>query len=384
MRAVVVGGGISGLACAIALGQRGWRVDVLERAPAPRTEGFTIDFYGPGYDAAGALGVLDELRSRGRVYETARYVDVDGRPRGELPIAAFVRVRQGRYFSIPRGSIEAGLRAALPTTAQVRYGATATVLEPGDETHPARVDTAGERIEADLVLACDGLHSRTRAVGTQIRHLGYLTSAFTVHDPALARELGNVVQLSDTLDRQVGAYTVGEDGVSALLVAPGGPELPDDRTAWIRTRMQGAFPIADRLAKAMPADLYLDQVAQSIAPSWRNGRVLGMGDAAHAVSLVAGQGASLAIAGADALGRAIDAAPSLPAALDAYELAWRPVVEREQERGRRMAAGFVPRRNLERRVRRIMLGAARFPPIGRALAAAAAGTAATHGGAQSR
>lgn len=56
MKAVVCGAGIAGLALARQLSTRGWDVVVVEKAPGPRTQGYMIDFFGAGYDAAEAMG----------------------------------------------------------------------------------------------------------------------------------------------------------------------------------------------------------------------------------------------------------------------------------------------------------------------------------------
>ena len=57
MKALIQGAGISGLACARVLDERGWDVTIVEAATAPRTGGYMIDFFGPGWEAAARLGV---------------------------------------------------------------------------------------------------------------------------------------------------------------------------------------------------------------------------------------------------------------------------------------------------------------------------------------
>ena len=75
MKAVICGAGIAGLALARQLSTHGWEVVVLEKAPGPRTQGYMIDFFGAGYDAAEAMGVLPRLRELGYRVEEARFVD---------------------------------------------------------------------------------------------------------------------------------------------------------------------------------------------------------------------------------------------------------------------------------------------------------------------
>jgi 2-polyprenyl-6-methoxyphenol hydroxylase-like FAD-dependent oxidoreductase len=57
-RVVVSGAGIAGLATALRLHRAGWKVLVVERAPARRSSGYLVNLLGQGYDAAERLGVL--------------------------------------------------------------------------------------------------------------------------------------------------------------------------------------------------------------------------------------------------------------------------------------------------------------------------------------
>jgi 2-polyprenyl-6-methoxyphenol hydroxylase-like FAD-dependent oxidoreductase len=62
VRALICGAGIAGLTLARLLSQQGWSVHLAERAGALRHEGYMIDFFGPGFDAAEAMGLLPRLR----------------------------------------------------------------------------------------------------------------------------------------------------------------------------------------------------------------------------------------------------------------------------------------------------------------------------------
>lgn len=286
------------------------------------------------------------------------------------------------------------LRTALPPEVVLRQGRVITRIdqEPGAGA-PVRVGLDdGTVLAADLVLGADGLHSGVRrlVLGEEesfVRPLGYHTAAFTCFAPHLAERLGEDVHLTDVRDGQVGLFAVdlgrpaerpGDAGVvSAFVVTRGGADLPSDPQAAVRRELVRHGPVAQELLDRVPPDLYLDVVAQSVVPRWRRGRVVVVGDAAHAVSLLAGQGASLAIAGATALASHVRGARDLDEALIRYETSWRAVVEPVQATGRRAASAFVPRTRRDQWLRRMVLRAARLPGVDRRLTASITG-AATH------
>lgn len=98
-----------------------------------------------------------------------------------------------------------------------------------------------------------------------------------------------------------------------------------------------------------PPDPYDDAVAQVLMPCWHQRAVVLIGDAAAAVSLLAGQGGAMAVCAAAALGDAlgpVSRPEQLPAALDEYERAMRPKIANARASGRRAANSFLPSRKL--------------------------------------
>ena len=83
------------------------------------------------------------------------------------------------------------------------------------------------------------------------------------------------------------------------------------------------------------------------------------------MSLIAGQGASLGMAGAYVLADQLASAPTIDEALDGYERLWRPVAEEKQKVGRSGARWFLPAWTWQLLVRRVGLRAARLPFIDR-------------------
>jgi 2-polyprenyl-6-methoxyphenol hydroxylase-like FAD-dependent oxidoreductase len=120
--------------------------------------------------------------------------------------------------------------------------------------------------------------------------------------------------------------------------------------------------------------VYYDQVAQVELPVWSRGRVVFAGDACQAVSLLAGQGASLAIAGGVLLVEKITSGVELSAAFAEYEEEWMPVVVEKQAAGRRAASGFLPRTPLQLWVRRVSRALLRSPFFGKFVTSAITGT----------
>ncbi|MQA98401.1 MAG: FAD-dependent oxidoreductase [Streptosporangiales bacterium] len=376
MKAVICGAGIAGLAVARQLSELGWEVLVLEKAPGPRTQGYMIDFFGAGYDAAEAMGVLPRLRELGYRVHEARFVDGAGRRRATIGFDQFAQSVDGRLLSIMRPDLELALRESLPGAVDLRYSTSLTHIENRPEEVRVTL-TDGEVVRADLLVGADGIHSRVRELvfgeeRNYLRHLGFHTAAFTFTHPAIHAEVGDRFHLTDSVDREVGLYALRGGRVAAFTVhRTADPTLPDDPRATLLAEYGSlGWVVPDVLAACPPNDaVYYDQVAQVRLPSWRSGRVVLAGDACHAVSLLAGQGASLGIAGAYVLAEQLRRAGSVEDALACYERLWRPVAEEKQAVGRRAARWFLPRSAAELRLRHVMLALSRLPGLDGLLAA---------------
>jgi 2-polyprenyl-6-methoxyphenol hydroxylase-like FAD-dependent oxidoreductase len=377
MHVVVCGAGIAGLALAHRLASLGQDVTVLERTPSPRTQGYMIDFFGPGYDAMRAMGLLPALSEVAYHVREAVLVDDRGRRRAAIDILQFA---EGDLLSVTRPDLERVLREHLPAGVDLRYGATLTgVTSRPDGVRIGLAD--GSAVDADVLIGADGIHSAVRRLvfgpeASYLRYLGFHTAAYTFDAPDIHDEVDGRFLLTDTIGSQFGFYSLRDGRVASFAVhRTADPSLPVDARAAIRSAYDGLGWVVPEALALCPYDdeIYYDQVAQIVMPRWSEGRVALVGDACYAVSLLAGQGASLGIAGAFVLADKLVGSASIEAGLAGYERVWRPIVEEKQKAGRSAARWFLPGSRLELVSRRVLLRILRLPLLRTLLPAAIAG-----------
>ncbi|MFG3116747.1 FAD-dependent monooxygenase [Streptomyces sp. NPDC048197] len=349
MKAVICGAGIAGLALAQRLDTFGWEVVVLETAPGPSTHGYMIDLSGPVQDAAGAMGLLPRLRQLTYPVREAVSIDHSGQIRALLTYEQPGKAAGGQLLSLMRPDLEQALRESLSHRVDLRF-ATSLVHIDNDVTGIRAILTDHSSVGADLLVGADGLHStvRSMAYGDEARYLRYLgfhTAAFVFDAPDVHARLRNRFCLTDTLGRQMGFYGLRNGKVAALAVhRTPDPALPDDVRAALLREYSGLGWVTPRALERCPSadHIYYDQVAQIELPQWSRGRVTLVGDACQAVSLLAGQGAALGMAGACILADQLHRTDSVEAALRRYERIWQPVIADEQRTVREAARWFVP------------------------------------------
>lgn len=373
MHAIVSGAGVAGLALAGRLARDGWTVDVVERAAAPRRAGYLLDLHGAGYDAAEELGVLEAIAARAESFGELRAVDAAGRVRGRATIGAD-RAVDGRWLTVLRPMLVEALEASLPAGVRVRRGVQLTTAHDDGERGTVLLSD-GERLEGDVLVGADGAGSRVRTLlwgdaSDAVRPLGDLVAiAWVGDDPQLAADLSGRVASQVELGRQLVVAPLGASEVTGLALLRGVPAAEARRAI-------AAMGVLGRRAVRAIREPYVEAVAQTRVEPWVRGRAVLLGDAAASMSLAAGTGASLALAGAARLADELAWArhPSdVRAGLAAFERDWRPDVEREQAHARRAAAAVAPGSRVELEAQRALWRAAAVPGVTQLVARATGG-----------
>jgi 2-polyprenyl-6-methoxyphenol hydroxylase-like FAD-dependent oxidoreductase len=378
MKAIICGAGISGLSAAAFLADDGWDVVMVEQAAGPRPQGYMIDFFGPGWQAAAALGIIPRIRDLGYLVERLDYVDRRGNTRASLPFARFSQVARGELVSILRPDLELAIREAVPPGVDLRYGRTVLAVGQSRASVSATLDD-GTFLEADLLIGADGIHSGIRELvfGPEadfFHYLGFHVGAYSFRDVEVAPLVGDRFAVTDTRKEAMFFYRLRDGSLTAMAVhRTDDPTPPDDPRAVLRSRYGRLNWICPAALRLCPEDLYYDQVAQIRMPRWHTGRVVLVGDAAAAVSLLAGQGASLGMAAAYALATELKKQPDLGRALDSFETRIRPLVQRHQKAGVSAAHWFVPGTRHAALMRRTVIRLAGIPGMTRLISSAVVG-----------
>jgi 2-polyprenyl-6-methoxyphenol hydroxylase-like FAD-dependent oxidoreductase len=335
--AIVVGGGIAGFASAVSLARAGWAVTVLERAAAFGEVGAGLAITRNGMAALDALGVGEAVRAVGRQTVSAGIQDPAGRWLVRMPDTARVRATT-TIWGVHRRRLHAALWQAAEDADRVELvtGAEVTDLQPG---HPggtaATVSWRGAAgtgtRQAGLVVAADGVRSVVRErlfPEVQARYSGSTSWRAVVAD---TDSDGRLVQVWGPR-AEFGAVRISEQEIywyGYFQHAQGA--VFEDEAAAAGQRFAGYPSWSRALVAATTEDRLMRHDVHHLPDALANytrGRVVMVGDAAHAMLPTSGQGASSALEDGVCVGRLIGAPVAgggdLATALATFDQARRP------------------------------------------------------------
>ncbi|MGW1723572.1 FAD-dependent oxidoreductase [Streptomyces sp. NPDC002306] len=342
---LVIGGGTAGAATALALHRAGHEATVYEAHPdAAEDLGAFLTLASNGMRALAQIDAAAAVAAVGFPLTTMRVLDGSGtelasRPLGEAGDPLL------QYRCLRRGELNAVLQAeAVRRGIGVQHGARLVSVQDGPDTVTAHFADGGTA-SGDLLVGADGLNSAVRR------------SVAPAARPRYAGEhvfYGHTTEAPSTAERGSGRITFlrGPEAAFGYAVSPAGetfwfcrvagepsagPEPTDgDPSRWRELLVPLLRADASRSDRALAADI-VEATADGVmvtratemppATPWHRGRVLLVGDAAHAASPATGQGASMALEDAVVLAKALRDAPDSERALTAYEALRRPRVE---------------------------------------------------------
>lgn len=374
MKILICGGGIAGLTLAFCLERRGLHPVVIEKSPRLRDAGYMLDFYGPGYDAAERMDLVPDLEKIHYPITCLTFVDTRGREKLSIGYVPLRKLFDNRHFNFMRGDLERLLHDRIKDRVEVRFGTTVTAFAQDD----ARVQITfanGSAEDYDLLVGADGVHSETREhlfgdEGQFSRFLGYVTAAFIIDDPTGLDFARDAFATLTVPGRQVGIYPIRGGRLATFFLHEAAQPPLDASPVAVRQelgRVYGAMGwiVSDLFDRLGPdTNVYFDAVTQIELPNWSKGRVTLVGDACQCVSLLAGQGASLAMAGASVLASELSTVRTmndLTRALARYKQRIQPIVKEKQRAGRAFAHWFLPDNHWRLAVRDLTMRLAGWP-----------------------
>ena len=329
---LIVGGGVGGLALALAMKGRGYLIEILERTATPRPSRRGDLLQPNGLTVLEHLGVLEEMTAMAVPIPTWRYYGREGTPLTSRdyrildhphPYALSLLSHLTRQVLCDRAVRESGIR--------LQPGSEVTgLLRDGDRLVGAvvREGAATREVEARLIVAADGAQSATReAMGIRAAVRQY-PEAYLTMVIGRAGGLGAEGRLYFGARSYLGIIPVSQDMCYAFYyVHPSRyPEIRQRGLNALKAEIAAAVPaVADGLVRLTTWDdlVYWPCVSVRCATWVTNGGAL-LGDAAHAISPHVAQGTNQALVDAwtlaEVAGRALDRGDCSAAALAPYEI----------------------------------------------------------------
>lgn len=331
-RILISGGGIAGPALAYWLRRYGFRPSIVERASEVRTGGYRIQIEGSGIQALQRMELLEAFRRHGG--PAPRNMRLTMRPGGrplELPGGASVSTEPG--LAIQRGTAAERIYLHTKDDVEYRFGDSITAINQHPDGATVHFER-GEPEEYDLVIAADGIHSRTRSLAfagvDPIHYLGTNLALFTLDNALGLRDqvIGHAWPRRGSLIATFPGNAMLEG--QFLFRDPKPIEDVEQHKRLVRDLFGADGWHAPLLLRAMDEApfAHFAPTAQVRMESWTAGRVALVGDAGYCPDPMTGQGTSLALVGAAVLAHEIsNANGNHRVAYPAYEAAIRKFVD---------------------------------------------------------
>lgn len=324
-RALIVGGGLSGVSAAICLRREGIDVEIVEREPVWGALGTGITLMGPALRALKQLGVLEECMADGAGGSEMCLFNAEGDLLHTLEVHGLL----GPDWPAVGGMMRPTLHKILAEKARaagvsVRTGTVVDALEQHPD-HVAVELSDGSTDSYDLILAADGMRSQTRRMvfgddAPEPQPLGQAVWRALLHRPASVT--GEFQFYGPGL--KTGFTPLGPDKMYEFLVQPVADDVlppPEERPARMRELLSvfGGVVAEVRETITEPEQVDVRKLYWLLMPPpWYQGRVLLIGDAAHATTPQLAMGGAIALEDGIVLGELLASETELETALEKF------------------------------------------------------------------
>jgi 3-hydroxybenzoate 6-monooxygenase len=327
---IIAGGGIGGLALALALSRAGIRSLVCERAPALGELGAGVQLGPNAFHALDALGLGEAIRRIGIFVDALRLMDATtGEPLVTVDLGEAFRQRFGNpYCVVHRGDMHRMLADACSASSLIHIRTSAEVVAYRQEGGSVSAELAtGDMIHGSALIGCDGLWSKVRrqlAGDAPPRVTGHTTFRSVIPIEQMPEDLRwNAATLWAGPKCHIVHYPLSGWKLFnfAVTIQNGATEAISGRSV-PDSEVQQCFAHVHERAQAMLRHgrdwKYWVLCDREPIAEWVDGRVSLLGDAAHPTMQYLAQGACMALEDAVCLADELASTADVPAALAAY------------------------------------------------------------------
>ena len=350
-RVLISGAGIGGLTLAHFLHKNGYQPIIIEKAASLRDGGYMIDFFSSGISVAEKIGIMDQLKAKSQDSNIIIQQNEKGIKQFVLDMSGFRASVKGKLLNFLRTDLSDVLYDKIKDEVEIRFCTSIKSIAQSEKEVVITFDNDKQET-FDILVGADGLRSNVRSKiyppeTVEELYLGYYVCALE-HDVPINVNKGEVISMLCP-GRQIMTYDAGNGVSNSLFVFQSEKQthLTTMEEVGILKKEFGDFasPVPEIIDKAAKKDkLFFDQVTQiRIHDKWYKNRVVLIGDAAFCITLLSGQGSSMAMTAAYVLSEQLNKyGENVPQAFESYERELRPMIEAMQKKAVKNAATYVP------------------------------------------
>ena len=346
MHILIVGAGIAGMTLAYWLQQYDIQVTLIEKVAAFRPIGSIAVLREDGFQVAERMHIVDALRQKSLHLQTQIIHDAHGQILRTLALKSSLQVQQ-EILQIRRSDWLDILYEHVGKSIPIQFNkGLQSLTETSDGVGVTFTD--GSQAHYDLVVGADGINSTVRSQvfgGTPLHYLGLRAMTFILEE---ANEIVDRLRLPIASlnewylpGRYASIPVLSQSALGAIFLyrtTPGMQIAVENRQAVLTDRFASAPHVIRAVIDAVkdPSTIYDGDLAQVVMPHWHRGRVVLIGDAAHATTPILGIGGSKAMLGAYVLAREFTRTDSYSIVFARYEEQMRPAMMQVQEKSHSM------------------------------------------------